>query len=84
MSLFMGKRIRGLRRLKRFTQQSLSEKLGISVSMLSNIERGKKYPSHDLIKKIAENLQVPLEELFVLPEYELEEKKEVNINTNLG
>lgn len=84
MSLFLGKRIRGLRRLKRFTQQSMSEKIGISVSMLSNIERGKKYPSYDLIAKIAKTLQVPQEELFVLPESESDEEEALNINSNMG
>ncbi len=84
MSLFLGKRIRGLRRLKRFTQQSMSEKIGISVSMVSNIERGKKYPSYDLIAKIAETLQVPQEELFVLPESESNEEEALNINSNMG
>ncbi|PKM81931.1 MAG: XRE family transcriptional regulator [Firmicutes bacterium HGW-Firmicutes-13] len=70
MSLVFGKRLRGLRRLKRHTQQSMSEKLGISVSMLSNIERGKKSPNYELIKKMAVILHVPMEELFVLPEGE--------------
>lgn len=84
MSLFLGKRIRGLRRLKRFTQQSMSEKIGISVSMLSNIERGKKYPSYDLIAKIAKTLQVPQEELFVLPVSESNEEEALNINSNMG
>jgi transcriptional regulator with XRE-family HTH domain len=36
--------------------------------MLSTIERGAKYPRVDLIKKFARVLDVPLEELFVLPE----------------
>ncbi len=73
MSLFLGKRIRGLRRLKRHTQQSLAEELDISISMLSNIERGKKYPNYEMIKKFAEILQVPLEELFVLPDEDTNE-----------
>lgn len=84
MSLSLGKRIKGLRRLKRFTQKSMSEELGISVSMLSSIERGKKYPSHDLINKIAEILQVPLEELFVLPEGDPDGDSSLNINTTTG
>ncbi len=67
MSLLLGKRIRGLRRLKCFTQKNMAERLGISVSMLSNIERGKKYPNVDLLKKMTDILQVPQEELFVLP-----------------
>ncbi len=67
MSIHLGKRIRGLRRLKCFTQKNMADRLGISVSMLSNIERGKKYPNVDLLKKMTEILQVPQEELFVLP-----------------
>jgi len=67
VSLLLGKRIRGLRRLKCFTQKNMAERLGISVSMLSNIERGKKYPNVDLLKKMTDILQVPQEELFVLP-----------------
>jgi transcriptional regulator with XRE-family HTH domain len=36
--------------------------------MLSSIERGGKYPRVDLLRKIARVLNVPVEELFVLPE----------------
>lgn len=68
MSELLGRRLRALRRLKRLTQQDLAEEIGVSVSMLSNIERGNKYPRVDLIKKIAKVLDVPLEDLFVLPE----------------
>ncbi|UNC93413.1 helix-turn-helix domain-containing protein [Candidatus Contubernalis alkaliaceticus] len=76
MSLLLGKRIRGLRRLKCFTQKNMADRLGISVSMLSNIERGKKYPNIELLKKMTEILQVPQEELFVLPE--MQQMKRVN------
>lgn len=68
MSELLGRRLRALRRLKRLTQQDLAEEIGVSVSMLSSIERGNKYPRVDLIKKIAKVLDVPLEDLFVLPE----------------
>ena len=67
MSELLGRRLRALRRLKRLTQQELAEKIDISVSMLSSIERGGKYPRLELLKKIAKTLDVPLEELFVLP-----------------
>jgi transcriptional regulator with XRE-family HTH domain len=67
MSELLGRRLRALRRLKRLTQQELAEKIDISVSMLSSIERGGKYPRLDLLKKISKTLDVPLEELFVLP-----------------
>lgn len=81
MSILLGKRIRGLRRLKCFTQKNMADRLGISVSMLSNIERGKKYPNIDLLKKMTEILQVPQEELFVLPPVEesmQEQRKTMN------
>jgi transcriptional regulator with XRE-family HTH domain len=46
----------------------LASEVGISVSMLSTIERGIKYPRVELIRKLARALDVPLEEFFVLPE----------------
>jgi len=68
MSALLGRRLRGLRRLKRLTQKELAGYLGISVSMLSTIERGEKYPRVELLKKIARVLDVPPEELFVMPD----------------
>jgi transcriptional regulator with XRE-family HTH domain len=68
MSELLGRRLRALRRLKRLTQKDLAGLLGISVSNLSTIERGDKYPRVEMLKKIARILEVPLEELFVLPE----------------
>jgi transcriptional regulator with XRE-family HTH domain len=68
VSELLGRRLRALRRLKRLTQQDLAAEVGISVSMLSTIERGVKYPRVDLIKKFARVLDVPLEDLFVLPQ----------------
>lgn len=68
-SVLLGRRLRALRRLKRLTQLELASEVGISVSMLSTIERGAKYPRVDLIRKFARTLNVPLEEFFVLPEY---------------
>jgi len=66
MSKLLGRRLRALRRLKRLTQKDLAGRLGISVSNLSAIERGDKYPRVEMLKKIARILDVPLEELFVL------------------
>ncbi len=61
-----GRRIRGLRRLKRMTQQQLAVCLGLSASQLSNIERGLKRPQPELLEKIAAALNVAREELMVL------------------
>ncbi|HAP32451.1 MAG TPA: XRE family transcriptional regulator [Firmicutes bacterium] len=62
----LGRRIRGLRRLKRMTQHQLAVCLELSTSQLSNIERGLKKPQHDLLEKIALILNVPREEILLL------------------
>jgi len=64
MSKGLGARIKGLRKLKSMNQKELSSKLNISVSMLSNIERGVKKPGRELLEKMAWILEVPGEELF--------------------
>jgi len=62
----LGKRIRGLRRLKRMTQQDLAQELGLSASQLSNIERGVKEPEPELLEHLALVLGIPNEEFFIL------------------
>ncbi len=64
----LGMRIRALRRLKRMTQQDLAEKLELSASQLSNIERGVKGTTPELLERIAKALDVPREEFFLLPD----------------
>ncbi|MFY9412936.1 MAG: helix-turn-helix transcriptional regulator, partial [Dethiobacteria bacterium] len=68
MPVKLGQRIRALRRLKRVTQQELATRLDLSVTMLSNIERGLKEPSPQLLERIARELDVPREELFIIKE----------------
>ncbi|KYD27351.1 helix-turn-helix transcriptional regulator [Geobacillus sp. FSL W8-0032] len=58
-----GKRIRAFRKLKGYTQEKLAKELGISVSILGEIERGNRMPSDVLIGQIAERLNVSVEEL---------------------
>ncbi|MGG5254568.1 helix-turn-helix domain-containing protein [Neobacillus sp. SM06] len=58
-----GRRIRAYRKLKGFTQESFSKKLGISVSILGEIERGNRVPKEDLQWKIAQVLNISIEEL---------------------
>ncbi|NMB40848.1 MAG: helix-turn-helix transcriptional regulator [Firmicutes bacterium] len=64
----LGSRIRALRRLKRVTQQQLADKLDLSASQLSNIERGVKEARPELLEKIAAILDIPREELFLISE----------------
>ena len=58
-----GRRIRAFRKLKGFTQESFAKKLGISVSVLGEIERGNRIPTDDLIEQIAIVLNISKDEL---------------------
>lgn len=59
-----GRRIRAFRKLKGFTQERLARDLGVSVSVLGEIERGNRAPSYDFLLLVAKQLNVSLEELF--------------------
>jgi transcriptional regulator with XRE-family HTH domain len=69
MSVALGKKIKAVRRLKRMTQQNLADKIGISVSQLSCIERGSKYPRQEVLMEIAEILDISPYEFFILPDH---------------
>ncbi|WP_377887123.1 helix-turn-helix domain-containing protein [Alkalihalobacillus sp. R86527] len=59
-----GRRIRAFRKLKGFTQEGLARNLGVSVSVLGEIERGNRTPTNDFLLLVAKQLNVSLEELF--------------------
>lgn len=58
-----GRRIRAYRKLKGYTQESFSKELGISVSIIGEIERGNRLPTGELLKKIGQTLNISIEEL---------------------
>ena len=58
-----GRRIRAYRKLKGYTQESFSKELGISVSIIGEIERGNRLPTGELLKKIGQTLNITIEEL---------------------
>jgi transcriptional regulator with XRE-family HTH domain len=60
----LGKRIKGLRKLKRMTQQQLADRLDLSPSLLSNIERGLKEAKPELLEKMAATLNVHRDDFF--------------------
>lgn len=59
-----GERIKARRRELRLTQSQLSERLHISRVHLANIEAGSRRTSMFLLARIAEVLEVPLEQLM--------------------
>ncbi|MFY0761097.1 MULTISPECIES: helix-turn-helix domain-containing protein [Metabacillus] len=58
-----GRRIRAFRKLKGYTQESFAKDLGISVSVLGEVERGNRLPNDQLIQEVAAALNVTIEEL---------------------
>ena len=58
-----GRRIRAYRKLKGFTQEGFSKELGVSVSILGEIERGNRLPATDLLERIASSLKITIDDL---------------------
>jgi len=61
----LGKNVKFLRYRKEYSQADLAEKADISITFLSNIERGLKFPKPDIMVKIAESLDVGVSTLFI-------------------
>ncbi len=60
----MGKRIKRIRESLGFQMKELSVKIGVTSSLISQIEKGKAFPSIVTLKKIAEALQTTVGELI--------------------
>ncbi|ETI69717.1 helix-turn-helix domain-containing protein [Neobacillus vireti] len=58
-----GRRIRAYRKLKGYTQESFSKELGVSVSILGEIERGNRLPAGDLLQRMAHSLKITIDDL---------------------
>ena len=59
-----GTRLRILRAARQMTQEELAQAADISVDFLSLIERGKNSPSFANLEKLAQALNVTVQELF--------------------
>jgi transcriptional regulator with XRE-family HTH domain len=60
----LGKNIKVFRSLKRLSQADLADKAGISITFLSNIERGNNFPLAGTLCNLAKALDVEVFELF--------------------
>ncbi|HOJ64001.1 MAG TPA: XRE family transcriptional regulator [Spirochaetota bacterium] len=70
-----GDKIRQIRERKKITLKEIAEKINVTESLLSQIERNKVSPAIDTLLKIAEVLEIDLEYLF--SDYKI--NKKVNI-----
>ena len=60
----LGKNIKFIRNQRMYSQALLAEKAEISITFLSTIERGLKYPKPTVLAQIADSLGVEVYELF--------------------
>ncbi|RSK25513.1 XRE family transcriptional regulator [Bacillus sp. HMF5848] len=58
-----GRSIRAYRKLKGYTQETFANELGISVSVLGEVERGTREPDEQLLQQVAKTLNIQLEDL---------------------
>ncbi|MEC0094103.1 helix-turn-helix domain-containing protein [Paenibacillus macquariensis] len=63
-NLQLAARIRAFRKLKGYTQQQLASKMGISLAILGEIERGNRYVDDQILNKISEVLDISIHELM--------------------
>ncbi|NLK45082.1 MAG: helix-turn-helix transcriptional regulator [Treponema sp.] len=57
--------VKKYRRINKLSQMALAEKCGTSTSYIGEIEIGKKFPSVEMIQKIATALEIPPYKLFM-------------------
>lgn len=58
-----GRRIRAFRKLKGYTQESFAKELGVSVSILGEIERGNRMPTLEFVDRVARILKISVQDL---------------------
>jgi len=64
LKVILGKNIKFFRLRRQFSQADLAEKSNISITFLSNIERGNNYPQAGTLCNIANSLGIEVWELF--------------------
>lgn len=60
----LGRRIKELRKLRKLSQEELSEQVNIDPKHLSRIETGRGSPSLDTLERLANALKVELKDFF--------------------
>ena len=65
----LGLQIQKLRKIRGITQEQLAERINMDPANVSNIERGKRFMTAETLEKIADVLNVSVNELFSFDEY---------------
>ncbi len=64
--LILGLKLRDLRQGRRLTLADLAERAALSISYLSEVERGRKYPKPEILQRLGRALEVPFDDLVSL------------------
>lgn len=70
-----GERLKALRTGQKLTQQQLADRLGVAKSVVSYYESGDRYPSYDVLVKIAHTFHVTTD--FLL---DIERKRVIDVS----
>lgn len=62
--VFLGRRIKELRKARGLSQEALAEKMDVHPKYLGSVERGEQNPTIDFLEKVAAALKVELVALF--------------------
>ena len=71
----MGKKLKNLRKQKRLTQKQVAGRIGLAISAVSSYEAGTRYPSYDVLIKLARIYHVSTDYLLGMTD-----KKELDIS----
>lgn len=64
-----GEKLKDARKKSGLTQKQLGELTGAGQVVIANYERGARFPGEDMLRKLAENLQVSLDYLLSVPSH---------------
>jgi transcriptional regulator with XRE-family HTH domain len=77
----LSQNIKNYRTYRSLSQADLAEKAGISITFLSNIERGNKWPYPETLTNIAQALEIEVYELFKPDSTTIDDTAKVKINS---
>lgn len=60
----MGEKLKSLRIEKKLTQKQIAERVGLAISAISSYESGTRYPSYDVLIKLAQIFHVSTDYLL--------------------
>jgi len=80
----LGKKIKYIRKKKGYTQEMLSEIIGISQKALSSIETGENFVTADTLDKLIKTLDITTEELFATNNVKSPKELIRKINQNIA